>query len=185
LADQHDIKMHLDGARIWNAHIATGIPLSEYGRYFDTIQCCFSKGLGAPIGSIVMGTGEFIERARRTRKMLGGGMRQAGIIAAAALYALENNIPRLAVDHANARYLAENLAKIPALEIDLNTVQTNIVIMDILRSGRQVPEVLERLKKSGVLAVQFGPTRIRCVAHLDVNREDMNRAISVFQSVFA
>ena len=185
LADEHGIKMHLDGARIWNAHVATGIALDEYGKYFDSIQCCFSKGLGAPIGSIVIGDSEFIEKGRRFRKMLGGGMRQVGIIASAALYAVENNIPRMAEDHENARYLAENLVTIDGIDIDLDTVQTNIVIMDIASSGRDVPDVLAALKEEGVLAVQFGNARIRCVTHLDVNMDDIKTAIEKFKKVFA
>jgi threonine aldolase len=182
---EHGIKMHLDGARIWNAHVATGISLSEYGKYFDSIQCCFSKGLGAPIGSIVIGNAEFIERARRFRKMFGGGMRQVGIIASAALYALEHNIPRMAEDHANASILAENLAEIEGIYIDLRTVQTNIVIMDVASSGRTVPDILGKLKAEGVLGVQFGATRIRCVTHLDVHKDDINTAVDAFRKVFA
>ena len=185
LADDHGIKMHLDGARIWNAHVATGISLDEYGKYFDSIQCCFSKGLGAPIGSIIIGRADFIERARRFRKMFGGGMRQVGILAAAALYAVENNIPRMAEDHENARYLAENLNAINGVNIDLDTVQTNIVIMDTASSGRTVPDLLAALKEEGVLAVQFGNTKIRCVTHLDIDHKDIKSAIEKFQMVFS
>jgi threonine aldolase len=185
LADEHGIKMHLDGARIWNAHVATGIAFDEYGKYFDSIQCCFSKGLGAPIGSMVIGDSDFIDRARRFRKMFGGGMRQVGIIASAALYAVENNIPRMAEDHENARYLAENLATINGIDIDLDTVQTNIVIMDIAPSGKQVPDVLAALKEENILAVQFGNTRIRCVTHMDVNLDDVKTAIEKYKTVFA
>ncbi len=185
LANEHGIYMHLDGARIWNAHIATGIEFPEYAKYFDSISCCFSKALGAPIGSIVIGDKDFIDRARRYRKMFGGGMRQVGIIAAAALYAVQNNIKRLAVDHENARQLAEQLAEIDGIDIDLESVQTNIVIMDIKSSGRTVPEILEALKAEGVLAVQFGNTKIRCVAHLDVSSADIVKAIDIFKKVFA
>jgi threonine aldolase len=185
MSREHGIRMHLDGARIWNAHVATGISLSEYGKYFDSIQCCFSKGLGAPIGSIVIGDENYIERARRFRKMFGGGMRQVGIIASAALYAVEHNIPRMAEDHANARVLAENLAEIEGIDIDLSTVQTNIVIMDIASSARTVPEVLDKLKAEGVLGVQFGNTRIRCVTHLDVHKDDINTAVDAFRKVFS
>ena len=128
LARAHDIRMHLDGARIWNAHVATGISFSEYAKYFDSISCCFSKGLGAPIGSMIVGDADYIDKARRFRKMFGGGMRQVGILASAALYAVENNIPRMAEDHENARILAENLASIEGVNIDLESVQTNIVL---------------------------------------------------------
>jgi threonine aldolase len=117
--------------------------------------------------------------------MFGGGMRQVGIIASAALYAVEHNIPRMAEDHKNARYLAENLASIDGIDIDLDTVQTNIVIMDIASSGKQVPDVLSALKEESVLAVQFGNTRIRCVTHMDVNIDDIKTAIEKFKAVFA
>jgi len=184
LADEHGIKMHLDGARIWNAHVATGIPFDEYAKYFDTISVCFSKGLGAPIGSMCLSNADFIEKARRKRKMLGGAMRQVGIIASAALYGVEHNIPRMAEDHKNARHLAENLAEIDGIDIDMESVQTNIVIMDIASSGQTVPDALDKLKDEGVLAVQFGNTRIRCVTHLDVNADDMEIAIEKFKKVF-
>lgn len=184
LALENNIRMHLDGARIWNAHVATGIAFSEYAKYFDSISCCFSKGLGAPIGSMIVGDTEFIERARRFRKMFGGAMRQVGIIASAALYAVENNIPRLAEDHKNASDLAQELAQIDGLEIDLESIQTNIVIMDIASSGKTVPDVLAALKSEHVLAVQFGATKIRCVTHLDVNSADIQIAISKFKQVF-
>ncbi len=185
MADEHGLKMHLDGARIWNASIATGITLDEYCRYFDSIQCCFSKGLGAPIGSIVIGDGEFIEKARRFRKMFGGGMRQVGILASAAIYALDNNMPRMSEDHENASFLAENLAKIDGIDIDLESVQTNIVIMNIASSGKEVPDVLSELKDMDVLAVQFGATKIRCVTHLDLDRADIETAIEKFKAVFS
>ncbi|MBD3219070.1 MAG: low-specificity L-threonine aldolase [candidate division Zixibacteria bacterium] len=185
MADEHGLKMHLDGARIWNASIATGITLDEYGRYFDSIQCCFSKGLGAPIGSIVIGDGEFIEKARRFRKMFGGGMRQVGILASAAIYALDNNMSRMSEDHENASFLAENLAKIDGIDIDLESVQTNIVIMNIVSSGKAVPDVLSELKDMGMLAVQFGATKIRCVTHLDLDRADIETAIEKFKAVFS
>ncbi len=184
MADEHDLKMHLDGARIWNASVATGIPLDEYGRYFDSIQCCFSKGLGAPIGSIVIGDANFIEKARRFRKMFGGGMRQVGIIASAAIYALENNMSRMSEDHENADYLAKNLAEIDGIDIDLDSLQTNIIIMNIASSGREVPDVLSQLKEMGILAVQFGATKIRCVTHLNINRTDIETAIEKFKAVF-
>lgn len=184
LAKERSLKMHLDGARIWNAHVATEIPLSEYAKYFDSISVCFSKGLGAPVGSAVIGDKAFIDQARRTRKMFGGGMRQAGLLAAAVIYALENNLQRLADDHENAKYLAESLNDIDGIDIDLDTVQTNIVILDIAKSGRTVPDVLAALKEKGVLAVQFGATTIRCVTHLDVSGNDITRAFKVFQKVF-
>ena len=177
--------MHLDGARLWNAHIATGIAFEKYAGYFDSVSVCFSKGLGAPIGSAVAGSAEFIAKARRFRKMFGGGLRQVSVIAAAAIYTLDNNLERMAADHKNARRLAEELSQINGIDIDLETVQTNIVIMDIAPSGKSVTDVLAELQQQGVLAVQFGNTLIRCVAHLDVNSDDIKTAIDCFKKVFS
>jgi len=184
LAKENDIKMHLDGARIWNAHIATGIAFSEYAKYFDSISCCFSKGLGAPIGSMIIGDTDFIDKARRFRKMFGGAMRQVGIIASAALYGVENNIPRMADDHKNANHLAQELAQIKGIDIDLESVQSNIVIMNIASTGKIVADVLNALKSENVLAVQFGSTKIRCVTHLDVSSDNIHIAIEKFKQVF-
>ncbi|MGB5106757.1 MAG: GntG family PLP-dependent aldolase [Candidatus Zixiibacteriota bacterium] len=184
LADEQRIMVHLDGARLWNAHISTGIPLADYAQCADTISVCYSKGLGAPIGSCIVGDREIILAARGVRKMFGGGMRQVGVLAAAAIYAVENNIPRLVEDHENAWYLAESLSEIEGIYIDLDSVQTNIVVMDIAGAGREVPDVIYALKEKGVLAVQFGRTKVRCVTHLDVNREDIRDAIKIFKEVF-
>jgi len=178
------LKMHLDGARLWNASVATGIPLSDWAAPFDTAMSCLSKGLGCPIGSMVVGSREIIAKARKVRKLFGGGMRQVGILAAAGLYALEHNFSRLAEDHANARHLALGLANLSGLRIDLGTVQTNIVIADVKESGKTVPEVIARLKEFGVWAVPFGPARFRAVCHLDVNRQDIDIALSAFQLIF-
>jgi threonine aldolase len=177
-------KMHLDGARLWNATIATGIPLDEYAKHFDSVSVCLSKGLGAPIGSVISGGSDFIQIARRNRKMFGGGMRQVGIIAAAGIYAIENNFNRLVEDHRNAKVLAQGLSKIPELSVDLESVQTNIIVIDIKESGMEVGEVLGKLKEKGVLAVPFGKTKIRCVTHLDVNQDDIYQALEVFKQVF-
>jgi threonine aldolase len=178
------IKMHLDGARLWNATIATGIPLDEYAKYFDSVSVCLSKGLGAPIGSVISGSSDFIQIARRNRKMFGGGMRQVGIIAAAGIYAIENNFNRLVEDHRNAKILAQGLSKIPKISVDLESVQTNIVVIDIRESEMEVGNALEKLKEKGVLAVPFGKNKIRCVTHLDVNRDDISKALEVFKEVF-
>jgi threonine aldolase len=178
------IKMHLDGARLWNAAIATGIPLDKYASYFDSVSVCLSKGLGAPIGSVISGDSDFIHVARRNRKMFGGGMRQVGIIAAAGIYAIENNFNRLIEDHRNARALAQGLSEIPKISVDLESVQTNIVVIDIKESGIEVNDLLEKLKGKGVLAVPFGKTQIRCVTHLDVDRGDVYQALDVFKRVF-
>ena len=167
---------HLDGARIWNVHVATGLSLPELTRPFDSISCCLSKGLGAPIGSMVVGSAELIEKARRRRKILGGGMRQVGLLAAAGLYAVEHNIPRLADDHANAKLLAEGLGKMKTFEVDMKRVQTNIILADIV-SGERYEPVLAKMAKVGVLAVPFGPKRLRFVTHLDVTRADCEEAL--------
>jgi threonine aldolase len=178
------IKMHLDGARLWNATIATGIPLNEYTRHFDSVSVCLSKGLGAPIGSVISGDSDFIQIVRRNRKMFGGGMRQVGIIAAAGIYAIENNFNRIIEDHRNAKILAQGLSQIPGLHLDLESVQTNIVVIDIKESGMEVAEVLEKLKEKNVLAVPFGRNKIRCVTHLNVSRDDIYQALDVFKQVF-
>ncbi len=184
LADEHRVALHLDGCRIWNAHIATGLPVADYAQFTDTLNVCFSKGLGAPIGSAIVGERDFIAQARRVRKMFGGGMRQVGVVAAAAIFALEHNISRLSEDHENAWYLAETLSEIEGIYIDLDSVQTNIVVMNIEGSGRPVADVVAALKEKGLLVVAFGHGRIRCVTHLDVNREDIEDAIRIFGEVF-
>jgi len=176
VCDEFDLILHLDGARIWNAHVATGLSLPELTRSFDSVSVCLSKGLGAPIGSMILGTREFIEICRRERKLFGGAMRQVGIIAAAGLFAVKNNIARLAEDHANARLLAEGLQSIPIFNVDLSRIETNIVIANI--TGEETAEsVLARLKSVGVWAVPFGPKRIRMVTHLDVTRTDCEEAL--------
>jgi len=160
VADKYGLIMHLDGARIWNAHVATGIPLKDWAEPFDSMSVCLSKGLGAPVGSMIIGSSLFIEKTRRTRKLFGGGMRQVGILAAAGLYAVENNIARLAEDHANARLLAEGLSQLKGFNVDLSRVVTNIVIADIAGSGLPPAAILDKMKTVGVLAVPFGRTRI-------------------------
>jgi threonine aldolase len=185
LANQHGLSMHLDGARLWNACAATGITPKEYARHFESVSVCFSKGLGAPIGSAVAGSKEFIAQARRFRKMLGGGMRQAGIIAAAAIYALTHHRERLVEDHANARRFAEALHGRHGLAIDLATVQTNIVVINIAQTKRSVAAACDALKKAGVLVVPFGATTLRAVTHLDVGAADIDHAITVFHQIFA
>jgi len=184
VARQHGLKMHLDGARIANACVATGIDPDEYAGYFDSVTMCFSKGLGAPVGSIIAGSGEFIARARRTRKMLGGGMRQAGILAAAALYALDNNFDRLEEDHENARIIAQALAEVPHVEMDLAGVETNIVVFKV-DSAISVEALLGRLKERGVLLSRIGPRTLRAVTHLDVSLHDAERAADIICDSFA
>ncbi len=181
-ARKHGLRIHLDGARIWNACAATGHAPEEYARHFDTVSCCFSKGLGAPAGSAVCGTRETIMRVHRFRKMFGGAMRQAGILAAAALHALEHHRDRLTDDHAHARALATGLAEIPGLSIPL-PVETNMVFVDVeprLGTGAQL---CERLKARGVWVLATAPQRVRAVCHLDVDRAGIERAIGIVREV--
>jgi threonine aldolase len=177
-AREADLRMHLDGARLWNASVATGIPERDYARHFDSVSVCFSKGLGAPVGSALAGDAAFLARARRFRKMFGGGMRQAGIIAAGALYALRNHRDRLAEDHANARTLAEGLAGLPGIELDPATVETNIMIFRV--ASMPAAELVNRLEAAGVLVLATAPDRIRAVTNLMVNADDITRALDVF-----
>jgi threonine aldolase len=184
LAKENNLKMHLDGARLFNACVATGISAKEYAQYFDSLMFCFSKGLGAPVGSILAGSKAFIQRAHRVRKMLGGGMRQVGILAAAALYVLENNVERLTEDHEHAKMLAKELAKITGFHVNPEHVETNIVVFDVSESGFSVVEVLGKLKAKGILMVPFGHTLARAVTHLDVSREDIETTIQVVHELF-
>ena len=172
------IAMHLDGARIWNAHVATGTPLPEFGLHFETISVCLSKGLGAPIGSIALGSTELIAKARIWRKRYGAGMRQVGLLAAAGHYALENNIERLAEDHARAKKIARSLAAHDASLIDPETVDTNIVGLDLSHSGITAAEFAKRAADSGVLISALGKTYARLVTHLDINDAQCDEAIS-------
>jgi threonine aldolase len=175
------LAVHLDGARLWNAAAATGVPIRDYAATADTVNVCFSKGLGAPIGSALAGTKALIDRARWFKKMFGGGFRQAGIIAAGALFAVEHNRERLAHDHTHARWFAEAINEIPGLGVDLETVQTNIVFFD-------VPNALgfaAALRAQGVDTLSAGPSRIRAVFHLDVSEDDTVRAIETLRAVAA
>ena len=184
LADEHHLKMHLDGARLWNAHIATGISLTDWAAPFDSLSLCFSKGLGAPVGSILVGSEEFINRAHRFRKMYGGGMRQVGIIAVAASYALDFHLTRLAEDHWRARRLAIRLKELGAL-VDLEAQQTNIVIADVSPFSRSAQDIVVDLKTFGLFTLAFSSTRIRFVTHLDVDDEAISLAIEALESVLS
>jgi len=168
-ARERKLPIHLDGARIFNAAAALGVDVRVLTRGFDTVMFCLSKGLGAPVGSMLTGSAELMERARIYRKALGGRMRQAGILAAAGLIALESGPARLREDHANARLLAEALAKMEGVAIDVDSVETNIVIFR-LTGERNAPELAARLKARGILASAFGPDAIRLVTHMDVDR---------------
>ncbi len=183
IANQHQLLMHLDGARLWNASVASGISIKEYVSFFDSISMCFSKGLGAPVGSIIAGSKEFISRAHYFRKAFGGGMRQAGILAAGALYAVENNFQRLNDDHHRARILAEAVNSLPGFVVNLDTVQTNIVIIDTSLHQMQAQQIIEILKDRGLKMIAFAPTRIRAVTHLHINDNDIDQAIEIIKSV--
>ncbi len=170
------IPTHLDGARIFNAAVALGRPPAELARPFDSVMTCLSKGLGAPVGSMIAGSASFIEAGLRTRKSLGGGMRQAGVLAAAGIVALRDNVSRLAEDHANARLLAERIAGIECLAIDPDRVQTNIVIFEVTGGGLAAQDLVNAWKASGVLALAVDQTRVRAVTHYDVSREQVEDA---------
>ncbi|MEA3502132.1 MAG: GntG family PLP-dependent aldolase [Actinomycetota bacterium] len=173
------LAVHLDGARLWNATAATGVALNQYADTAETVNVCFSKGLGAPIGSALAGPREVIDRGRWFKKMYGGGFRQAGIIAAGALYALEHNRDRLVDDHTNARRFAEAAADLNGLSVDLESVQTNMVFFDAADASR----FAEHLRSAGVDTLALGPTRIRAVFHLDVSDTDTTRAIEILRDV--
>lgn len=180
-----NIAAHIDGARIMNAAAALGKSASELCAPADTVSLCLSKGLGCPVGSVLAGPAEFIARARRFRELLGGGMRQAGIVASAGVYALRNNVGRLAEDHANARLLAENLASLGGLHVDLDKVQTNMVFIETRREDMAAFNVVLALREKGVLANPMGKDRIRCVTHLDVGRDGVLKAADAFKEVMA
>ncbi|HZA50694.1 MAG TPA: GntG family PLP-dependent aldolase [Myxococcaceae bacterium] len=170
------LSVHLDGARLFNAQVASGVLVSEFAAVADTVSVCFSKGLGAPVGSALAGTTELVREARRLRKRLGGGMRQAGVLAAAALYALDYNVDRLAEDHRSARALADGLSRIPGVEVDLEQVETNMVFVDFSEPAAQA---CERLRQVGVLANPEGslPRRARMVTHLDAPPAHIEEAL--------
>ena len=184
------VPVHVDGARLFNAAVALKRDAREFTQPVDSVTFCLSKGLAAPVGSVVCGSAAFIERARRVRKMVGGGMRQAGILAAAGLISLERMVDRLAEDHANARTLAEAVAAMPALAVDLASVQTNIVIIRVDRGDRprSVAATAELVKGCAARKVKIhamGPTAIRCVTHKDVDAEDVRRAVDAFRELTA
>ncbi len=180
LSQSRGVRVHLDGARLFNAAIATGIPAREFAAYADSVTFCLSKGLGCPVGSVLCGNQTFIDRARRVRKMFGGGMRQSGILAACGLIALDTMIDRLAVDHANARMLAEGIAGAPGIiveieAVDIEAVQTNMVYID---TESPAAAVVERLAQRSILCLSTAAHRIRMVTHNDVDGEDIARAIA-------
>ena len=184
LAHDYKLRMHLDGARLWNACVATGISPKDYGQYFDSISVCFSKGLGAPVGSMIVGTKEFVDRARRYRKIFGGGMRQIGILAAGAIYALDHNMDRLKEDHEKAAFFLNAVKEIPTMHIESNLMQTNMVIIEIQKLKKSQQEVLTMLKEQGVLMSPERHSSIRAIFHLDVSMDEVKDAVAVFQRLF-
>jgi len=185
VARRHDLRVHLDGARLFNAALATGTTVGELARHADSAGICLSKGLGAPVGSVLCGSHPFVSEARRIRKMLGGGMRQVGILAAAGIHALHHHVDRLVEDHDNARRLARGLALMPGIRLDPDQVVTNIVIFDVAETGLGARQVVERLASAGVLVIAFGPTTVRAVTHLDVSVTDIDRALEIMARCFA
>ncbi len=181
-AHEAGLPVHLDGARVFNASVALGIPVDQLTAKADTVMFCLSKGLGAPVGSMLVGGADQIDRGRIYRKALGGGMRQAGILAAAGLIALEQGPAKLKTDHANAKFLAQGLAQIPGFKIDPAKVQTNILICDISGTGMTSAELSKRLRERGVLANGVGPQAMRFVTHLDVSREQCAKALEIAAS---
>ena len=181
----HDagLRVHLDGARVFNAAVYLGENVAEMTKKFDSIQFCFSKGLGAPVGSMIVGSRDFIEHGRVLRKILGGGMRQVGVLAAAALVALEEGPKRLHVDHENAQLLAQGLAQIPGIGVQPDKVQTNIVLYDVGATGLGSTQFLKRLAERQVLGGPVDARRVRMVTHLDVDRNDIEQALRIIGEV--
>lgn len=179
------LKLHLDGARLWNAWMASGIHPREYAQYFDTVSVCFSKGLGAPVGSALVGSEELITKARKYRKLFGGGMRQAGIIAAGALFALEHNVERLKEDHEKATMFAKAIASTPGVKVDLEGVHTNIVIINVEQTGKSPADILALLRTNQILLTDAGYGAVRAVMHLDVSLRDVHHAAAIFKSLLS
>ena len=179
IARAHDLRVHMDGARLMNAVVASGVSAADFARGFDTAWVDFTKGLGAPVGAVLVGSRELIDEAWRYKQMWGGAMRQSGIVAAAGLYALDHHVERLAEDHENAKLLANGLADLPGVRIDPGTVETNIVLFE----HHEAPRVGEELRSAGVQVSRMGPTLLRAVTHLDVSRADIERALGIFKQV--
>lgn len=184
LADANDMKLHMDGARLMNAAVASGQPAASFAAYTDTVWVDLSKGLGAPVGAVLAGTSEFIEQARRWKHLLGGAMRQAGIIAAAGIYAFKYNVDRLAEDHANARALAEGLAAIPGIDLVYDEIPTNIVYFDVKGTGLMPAEIEAVINERGVrIGGAYGQSTVmRAVTHLDVSRDDCEQAVEAVRA---
>ncbi|MGA0919506.1 MAG: threonine aldolase family protein [Gemmatimonadaceae bacterium] len=182
MAAEQGLPVHLDGARLWNAHVATGTPLADFAACASTVMVSFSKGLGAPVGACLVGDAKPMRRAWEVRKRFGGGMRQSGILAAAALHGIDHHLPRLGEDHARARRLAAALAEVPGVQVV--APDTNIVMCDLV-GGVTAPEVVARAQAAGVLVTAWHPTRVRCVLHLDIDDAALARAATVLAEVLA
>lgn len=182
-AREHNLCTHLDGARIWNAWIASGIEPRQWAQHFDTVSVCFSKGLGAPVGSALAGPRDLIKTAKRHRRLFGGGMREAGVLAAAASYAVSHQVERLAEDHAHARMLADTIGELPGLELRPDQVDTNMVIFHVAPDLGTPAELCARLKVRGVLMLPVAPTLIRAVTHLNLSRSDVSQACEILPEV--
>ena len=181
-ARKHGLALHLDGARLWNASAASGVSLADYAATFDTVSVCFSKGLGAPVGSALVGPSDLIEKARFYRKQQGGAMRQVGILAAAAQYALTHNRDRLAQDHENCRHLAEGLYEIDGIEVDPEEVETNMLFIET--SNHDAATLTQRLDELGVRVLATGPFTLRAVANLTLQADEVDRVIHAFKQIF-
>ena len=179
------LRVHLDGARLWNASVASGIPIARYAAVADTVQMCFSKGLGAPVGSILAGPADVIRRARRYRKMLGGGIRQGGVLAAACLHALDHHVERLAEDHARAKRLAEALAALPGLDVSPARVETNMVLVGIVDPEDNADQAVARARAEGVLVGRMDARIVRLALHLDVDDAKLERVIAALRRVLS
>ncbi|MAF47182.1 MAG: GntG family PLP-dependent aldolase [Rhodospirillales bacterium] len=175
--------VHMDGARLLNAVVASNVSAKDYAETADSVWIDLSKGLGCPVGAVMAGSAEFIDAAWRWKQRLGGAMRQSGVLAAAGLYALDYNVERLAEDHANARHLAEALAQIPGIEIDMDSVETNILFLDISASGMPAPDISARLAEQGIAMGAVGPGRMRAVTHLDVDRAGIEEAAAALREI--
>lgn len=183
VADRHGLAVHLDGARIFNAAVALGVPAAELARDVDSVTFCLSKALSAPVGSVLCGSDDFIREARRARKVLGGGMRQAGVLAAAGIVALDEMVDRLAEDHANAQRLAEGLAEVPGIGIDPARVETDIVIFELTRDDMTPQGLADRLREHGVLLLPTEERRLRAVTHHGIDAADIDTALTAFHRV--
>jgi threonine aldolase len=183
VAQQHDLKLYMDGARVFNAAVALKIDVKEITEHVDNLMFCLSKGLCCPVGSLLVGTNDFIEKARKTRKLLGGGMRQAGVIAAPGIVALEKMVDRLEEDHRNARRLAEGISKIRGTRVDLSRVQTNIVFYDVGDLGLSAEVFVSKLKENGVLALSLAEKTVRMVTHRGIESEHIEKAVGIIESV--